>query len=87
MTHEEMNETRGKEKTSQYDEVTNPQHYCSGGIECIDAMVAAFGKETVADFCLCNSFKYLWRHRNKNGLQDLQKCEWYLKKYEELTNE
>ena len=60
------------------DPVNRPAHYTSGGIECIDAMQAAFGAEVVKDFCLCNAFKYLWRHRNKNGVEDLKKARWYL---------
>lgn len=60
------------------DPVNHPAHYTSGGIECIDAMQAAFGDEAVKDFCLCNAFKYLWRHRNKNGVEDLKKACWYL---------
>ena len=60
------------------DPVNRPTHYTSGGIECIDAMQAAFGDEAVKDFCLCNTFKYLWRHRQKNGVEDLKKVRWYL---------
>lgn len=60
------------------DNVNRPAHYTSGGIECIDAMQAAFGADAVKDFCLCNAFKYLWRHRNKNGVEDLKKARWYL---------
>ena len=60
------------------DNVNRPAHYTSGGIECIDAMQAAFGDEAVKDFCLCNAFKYLWRHRQKNGVEDLKKARWYL---------
>ena len=60
------------------DTVNRPAHYTSGGIECIDAMTAAFGDEAVKDFCLCNAFKYLWRHRQKNGVEDLKKARWYL---------
>lgn len=60
------------------DPVNRPAHYTSGGIECIDAMQAAFGAEVVKGFFLCNAFKYLWRHRNKNGVEDLKKARWYL---------
>lgn len=60
------------------DPVNRPAHYTYGGIECIDAMQAAFGDEAVKDFCLCNAFKYLWRHRQKNGVEDLKKARWYL---------
>ena len=60
------------------DPVNRPAHYTSGGIECIDAMQAAFGDDAVKGFCLCNAFKYLWRHRSKNGVEDLKKARWYL---------
>lgn len=68
-----------------FNSVTRPEHYVSGGIECIDAMVAAFGKDATADFCICNAFKYIWRHRKKgNPKQDCEKAIWYLNKYIEL---
>lgn len=69
------------------DPVNRPAHYTSGGIECIDAMQAAFGAEAVKDFCLCNAFKYLWRHRNKNGVEDLKKACWYLNRLIEEVEE
>ena len=64
--------------------VDHPSHYNQGGIECIDAMVAAYGKEAVSVFCLLNAFKYLWREEHKNGKEDLEKAIWYLKKRLEL---
>ena len=67
------------------DSVNHPSHYTQGTIECIDAMVAAFGKNSVADYCLINAFKYLWRSEHKNGREDLEKAIWYLKKRLELT--
>jgi hypothetical protein len=66
--------------------VTHPSHYTQGGIQCIEAMEAAFGKEAVEDFCICNAFKYIWRSKLKNGIQDIEKAEWYLNKYKELVN-
>lgn len=43
------------------------------------------------DFAAGNCLKYLLRHKKKNGLEDLKKCQWYLKwlihkeeKYKEL---
>ena len=69
------------------DQVNRPAHYTSGGIECIDAMQAAFGAEVVKDFCLCNAFKYLWRHRSKNGVEDLKKARWYLNRLIEEVEE
>lgn len=67
--------------------VDHPSHYNQGGIECIDAMVAAFGKEAVENFCLCNAFKYVWRNRDKNGFEDIDKAIWYLNKIKELCSD
>lgn len=64
--------------------VSHPSHYTQGGIECIQAMEAAYGKETTAHFCICNAFKYLWRTEHKNGKEDIDKAIWYLNKYKEL---
>lgn len=67
------------------DNVNHPAHYeGQTSIECIEAMQIAFGKKAVADFCMCNAFKYLWRHKNKNGQEDLKKAQWYLDKADEL---
>jgi hypothetical protein len=56
-----------------HDPVNHPSHYTShpSGIECI----------TVAEhfnFNLGNALKYIWRARQKNGLEDLKKARWYL---------
>jgi hypothetical protein len=64
--------------------IDHPQHYNQGGIECIDAMKEAFGEEAVSHFCICNAFKYLWRHANKEGFDDIRKAIWYLNKYLEI---
>lgn len=70
------------------DMVNHPSHYQSMSkgvdIECIDAMRAAFGDECVQAFCICNAFKYLFRHRSKGGKIDLLKSKWYIDKYLEL---
>ena len=46
-------------ETTDKEMVNHPQHYNQGSIECIDAMVSAFGKEDVKAFCKINAFKYL----------------------------
>ncbi len=69
------------------DNVDHPSHYNQGGIECIDAMVSAFGKESVKHFCICNAFKYVWRADHKNGIEDIDKAIWYLNKVKELSEE
>lgn len=64
--------------------VDHPAHYNQGGIECIDAMVSAYGKDAVKSFCIINAFKYLWRAENKNKVEDIDKAIWYLERYKIL---
>ena len=64
------------------DNVNHPAHYETNGIECIDAMVASQGTETVRNYCVCNAFKYIWRHQHKGkSVEDIQKAIWYLNRY------
>ena len=70
---------------SQNSNVEHPAHYNKGNIECIDAMIAAFGKAEVATFCKINAFKYLWRAENKGKYkEDMEKAAWYINKANEL---
>lgn len=66
------------------DNVEHPTHYTGTSIECIDAMAETQGEEAVKNFCICNAFKYLWRHNKKNGIEDVKKALWYLNKFVEL---
>lgn len=65
------------------DNVNHPAHY-QGKNECIDVMVAMFGKEAVKHFCMCNAYKYRFRADKKNGAEDIEKAEWYESKLIEL---
>lgn len=68
------------------DNVNAPAHYNrEGAMQSIDEMVAVFGKEVVAHFCLCNVWKYRYRAADKNGAEDIAKSDWYMRKYMELT--
>ena len=69
------------------DNVEHPKHYTNGSIECIDAMISAFGKEAVMIYCRVNAFKYIWRSDLKGRIEDIQKAAWYLRKYLELAEE
>jgi hypothetical protein len=57
----------------------NPTHY-KGTIECIDAIESTMSKEAYRGYLKGNVLKYVWRYEKKNGVEDLQKAEWYLKK-------
>lgn len=61
------------------DNVNHPPHYTSGGVECIEAIRAAMTTEAFSGYLKGNCIKYLWRYTQKGGVQDLQKCDFYLK--------
>lgn len=69
------------------DPVNHPSHYETGKFECIEVMQEALGTESVIQFCICNAFKYLYRFRRKNGMEDIQKAGWYINKALELFKE
>lgn len=57
------------------DKVNHPVHYTQhpSGVECI----------TITEhmsFTLGNAIKYIWRADYKNGVEDLNKAIWYLKR-------
>ena len=54
----------------------NPQHYRSQPVECIEIT-------QYMDFLLGNAFKYVWRHKEKNGSEDLKKALWYVNRAKE----
>lgn len=63
------------------DNVNHPNHYTQGGIECIEAIKAATVNLTgIEAVCTANAIKYLWRWKEKNGTEDLDKAIWYIKK-------
>lgn len=57
-----------------------PSHYNQGSIECIDAIESSMSVAAFCGFLKANCIKYLWRYEHKNGLEDLQKAEWYLQR-------
>ena len=63
-----------------HDQVNSPAHYASGGIETIDAIEASMSSEEFIGYLRGNIQKYVWRYRNKGGVQDLRKARWYLDK-------
>jgi hypothetical protein len=61
------------------DMVNHPPYYtnskmiceCGRTIECIDVT-------RHMEFNVGNVIKYLWRYKDKNGIEDLLKAQWYL---------
>lgn len=68
------------------DIVNHPKHYVTSSMECIDVMIATYGVEMVTDYCIVNAFKYRWRFKEKNGIEDLKKALWYINKTAELLD-
>lgn len=66
------------------EQVNHPNHYNQGQYECIAVMESIYGIEATMNFCLLCAFKYIWRTNDKDGIQDIDKAIWYLKKYKEL---
>ena len=65
----------------------NPDHYKnSTSLECIEAMEMMFGEDAILKFCMCNAYKYIWRHKNKNGQEDLKKAQWYINRAWSILN-
>ena len=68
--------------------VDHPAHYNrEGAMECLDEMILIYGKEATAHFCLLSAHKYRYRADDKGGIEDIQKSDWYLKRYKELMKE
>ena len=69
----------------QMEAVDHPAHYNrEGAMECLDEMILLYGEEATMHFCLLSAHKYRYRAGEKGGLEDMQKSDWYLKKYKEL---
>lgn len=60
------------------DPVNHPNHYTQGGIECIKAIEASMSPDGFQDYCKGNVLKYIWRYKEKNGIEDLRKAKVYL---------
>jgi len=61
------------------DAVNHPNHYTKDNqIECIAAIKASMSLEEFLGAMKSQVEKYVWRYRDKNGLQDLQKAKVYL---------
>ena len=68
--------------------VNHPDHYKTGKFECIDVMLEIFGPQATMDFCLLNSFKYLYRCNAKGKKdEDIAKARWYIDKYLEISKD
>ena len=63
------------------DVINHPAHYTGiringNPVECIEVIEALDLPPHLA-----NALKYIWRHKRKNGLEDIRKAAWYLNRY------
>ena len=68
----------------------NPDYYKNKSIETIEVIKNELTSEEFRGYLKGQVFKYLARHRLKNGLEDLRKAQWYmdyLVKFEEEIEE
>ena len=68
-----------------FDAVQKPKHYGQGEIECIDYIKDFLTREEFIGYLRGNIAKYMHRWRYKNGVQDLEKAQWYLKRLIEVV--
>ena len=62
-----------------HDNVNHPDHYTQGKVECIDAIESATtGLVGIEAVLTGQVMKYMWRWKRKNGVEDLQKAQFYL---------
>ena len=67
------------------DNVNKPEHYTQGSVECIDAIESAtIGLTGIVAVCVANIIKYVWRFGRKNGIEDLDKADYYLQRVRTL---
>ena len=74
------------EQLGNYDFI-NQDHYKKYSVEVIDMMIAIYGKEKTAAYCVLNAFKYRMRMGEKPEQsieRDLEKEKWYINKANEL---
>lgn len=84
-----------KERTEEFmkelkkqDNVNSPSHYTQGKVECIDAIESAtMGLVGIVAVCVANVIKYVWRFALKNGIEDLDKADYYLQKLRKKVRE
>lgn len=68
----------------------NPDYYKNKAIETIEVIKNELTSDEFRGYLKGQIFKYLARHRLKNGIEDLKKAQWYMNyliKFEEEQEE
>tara|TARA_R100001509_G_C4794009_1_gene190774 strand:+ start:388 stop:762 length:375 start_codon:yes stop_codon:yes gene_type:complete len=66
---------------SDIDPVNKPIHYTNSKLECIE-IIEALAEHIPAEYVphVTNIMKYLFRFPKKNGLEDIDKLDWYVQR-------
>lgn len=80
-----MNQSRIEQKieSGRNDVVNHPSHYNGYAREVIDSIEGLCTEEEFRGYLKGNFIKYIARYRMKNGVEDLEKAQWYLAKLKE----
>ena len=66
------------DNSTKFDTVNRPEHYNTGGLECIDAIKGMLTHDEYIGYLRGNALKYMWRFRyKKKPIEDLRKARWY----------
>jgi hypothetical protein len=63
------------------DNVNHPSHYTAGKyevIELIESITNSMELTPFEGYMLGNAIKYISRFKRKNGIEDLEKAQWYI---------
>lgn len=61
------------------DLVNQPPHYRKGAVECIDAIESSVSDLSGFEgLCTGSAIKYLYRWKQKGGVESLKKAQWYI---------
>ena len=63
-----------------------PNHYQTGTIDVIESLYQTLPLEQFRGFMKGNVVKYIARYENKNGVEDLEKAEEYIRRLKEYEN-
>lgn len=69
------------------DLINHPNHYTAYSREVIDTMQGDMTPEEFTGYLKGNIIKYISRYQGKNGVQDLEKAQWYLNKLHDTVKD
>jgi hypothetical protein len=82
-----LNQIPIEELEAHFKDNINPAHYKSKSKETIERLQDNLTAGEFKGYLKGNILKYLDRYEHKNGVEDLNKMQWYLNKLIELENE